>query len=289
MNFRLTILAFLLTFVSISWSQQIGIPNLSGSYLQQSYPLFNPASIKKNSTNIFLSHKQGVGVFSLFTQNYLNANYCFGSNSIKKHAIGIRIINDQGGKYIGINRTSLLYSYSLLLSSHYRLSLGIAPTIINHKKQAQNFGGSAMMGNLDVGLWFNTTKFMLGASINQIIENEFIVIEEVNLIKAQYVLNTKYSHEIHSLVTLDYQILYKFNIGLSNEEVAGITVNYLNNYRASINYENTENIYFLLGLKEISLTKLSGKFSVDFIYGISSLKMTYMPNNVIELMMNYDF
>lgn len=275
--------------VFVSWSQQVGVPNLSGSYLPQSYSLFNPASIKINSTNIFVSHKQGVGVFSVFTQNYLNANYSFGSDSIKKHAIGIRVINDQEGKYIGINRVALLYNYSLLLSNHYRLSLGIAPTVINYKKKAQNFGGSEMKGNLDLGLWFTTKNFVLGASINQIIENKFVVIEEVNLIKSQYVFNTKYSHKIHPAVTLDYQLLYKINKGLSNEEIAGITVNYLNHYRTSINYENSENIYFLLGLKEISLPKLSGKFSVDFIYGITTMKITYMPKNIIELMVNYEF
>jgi type IX secretion system PorP/SprF family membrane protein len=272
-------------------AQQVRVPNLSGSYLPQSYPLFNPASIKAatNKANILLSHKQGTGVFSVFNQNYFNANLRFGSDSVRKHAIGLRVLNDQAGKYIGVNRVSLLYSYSLVLSERYNLNLGVAPTIIYYRKKAQNFGDDATAYNLDLGLWFSTKKLMLGASINQIIQNELIVIEEVTLIQSQYVLNAKYNHKIHPLVSLDYQILYKINTGLPNEEMIGFAINYHKSYRASINYEHIGTVYFLLGLKEFSVPKLLGKVSVDFIYGLPTMKSTYKPRNVVELMMNYEF
>mgnify|MGYP006165407975 CR=1 FL=1 len=277
--------------MSLLKAQQVGVPNLSGSYLPQSYPLFNPAAIKAatNKGNFLLSHKQGTGVFSVFSQNYLNANLSFGSDSIKKHAIGIRVINDQAGKYIGVDRVSLLYSYSLFLSERYSLHVGVAPTIINYRKKAQNIGGSDRAGNLDLGLWFNSKKLMMGATINQVIQNELVVIEEVTLIRSQYVLNAKYNHEIHPLVSLDYQILYKINTGFSNEEVLGLTINYYNRYRASVNYEHSGTVYFLAGLKEFSFPKLSGKISIDFVYGVSVMKNTYKPRNVVELMMNYEF
>ncbi len=290
MSFKLIIISLLLTSVSISWAQQVGIPNLPSSYLTQSYPLFNSASISpENDGNFLLSYKQGAGMYSVYNQNYLNANYCFGADSIKRHGIGVKVINDQADKYIDVNRFSLLYNYSLILSTHYRLSLGIAPTIINHKKKAQSFGGDAMKGNLDVGLWFQTKKLILGVSINQIVENELVVIEEISVIKPQYVLNTKYNHKIHPLVSLDYQLLYKINTGLSNEEIIGVTVNYQDHYRTSINYEHLGNFYFLLGLKRFSFSKLAGKLSVDFVYGISTLKNNHDTKNIIELMMNYEF
>ena len=291
MTLKSLLLLLLITTLSPSWAQQVGVPNLSGSYLPQSYPLFNPASIKAatHKGNILMSHKQGTGVFSVFSQNYFNANLCFGSDSVKKHAIGIRVLNDQAGKYIGINRVALLYSYSLVLSERYSLNLGIAPTIINYRKKAQNIGDDDTSGNLDLGLWFRTKSLMLGASINQIIQNELVVIEEVTLIKSQYVLNAKYNHKLHPFVNLDYQVLYKINTGLPNEEVIGLTINYYNHYRASINYEHSGSIYFLLGLKEFSVPKLSGKLSVDFVYGLPTMKNTYKPRNVVELMMNYEF
>ena len=273
--------------------QQVRVPNLSASYLPQTYPLFNPASInavtETDKGSVLLSHKQGTGVFSVFSQNYFNANLCFGTDSVKKHAVGIRILNDQAGKYISLNRVALLYSYSLVLSERYSLNLGLAPTITNFRKKAQNFGGSATKGNLDLGLWFTTNKLMLGASINQIIENELAVIEEITLIKSQYVLNAKYNHRIQSFVSLDYQFFYKINTGLSNEEVFGLTMNYYKHIRIGVNYEHSGSIYFLSGLKDFSFSKLSGKLSLDFIYGLAVAKRSYTPRNVVELMMNYEF
>ena len=238
---------------------------------------------------MLLSHKQGTGLFSVFSQNYFNANLCFGADSIKKHGIGIRVINDQAGKYIGINRIALLYNYSLVLTEQYSLHLGVAPTIINLRKKAQNFGGSATKGNLDLGLWFKAKELTLGAAINQIIQNNLIAIEEVSQIKSQYVLNAKYRHKVHPFVSLDYQVLFKINSGLTNEEVMGISVNYYKHYRTSINYEQSGSLYFLLGLQEFSVPNLEGKISIDFIYGLSVLKNSYKQRNVIELMMNYEF
>ena len=289
--FKYFFLFLSITSLSLLEAQQVGVPSLSGSYLEQSYPLFNPAAIKAatNKGNILLSHKQATGVFSVFSQNYLNANFCFGADSVKRHAIGLRVLNDQAGKYIGINRVSLLYSYSLVISRNNTLHLGVAPTVINYRKKAQNFGGSAMVGNMDLGLWFSTKKLMMGVALNQIVQNELVVIDEVTLIRSQYVLNAKYNHEIHPFVSLDYQVLYKINNGLSNEEVLGLTINYYNKYRASVNYEHSGTVYFLLGLKEFSLPKLGGNISVDFVYGVSTMENTYKPRNVIELMMNYEF
>lgn len=288
---RYSFLLLLFTSLSSSWAQQVGVPNLSGSYLPQSYPLFNPASIKaaSNKGNVLLSHKQGIGVFSVFNQNYLNANLSFGSDSIKKHAVGVRVLNDQAGKYIGVNRVSLLYSYSLFLSDRYTLSLGVAPTVINYRKKAYNFGKDATSGNLDLGLWFTTQKLMFGATINQIIQNKLVVIEEVSLIKSQYVLNVKYNHDIHPFINLDYQAFYKANTGLPNEAVVGVTMNYHQHYRTSINYEHSGSVYLLIGLKEFSVPKLIGDISVDFIYGVSGWTNNSKQKNVVELMLNYEF
>lgn len=273
------------------FSQEVGVPNLSGSYLSQSYRLFNPASIKSgtNNGNVLLSHKQGVGVFSEFSQNYLNANFRFGPDSLKKHGVGVRILNDQAGKYISLNRVSLLYNYALAVSDGAKLALGISPTIINYKKKAQGFGGNATASNLDIGLWFATERVDLGFSFNQLIHNELIVISELSLIQSQYVLNVRYNLKVHPLIDLDYKAFYKINRGLLNEQILGVTINYSNNYRASVNYESLGTAFVLLGLKEITVPKLSGALSLDFIYGLPMFRKTEKPRSEIEIMLNYEF
>ena len=163
MFLRYSFLFLLLISLSSLSAQQVAVPNLSSSYLTQSYPLFNAASIPgvTNKVNLLLSHKQGIGAFSVFSQNYFNANIRFGSDSLKKHAVGLRVLNDQAGKYIGVRRVALLYSYSLVFSEAYNLSLGVAPTIINYRATAKSGGPSAGALNLDLGLWLNTKKMML--------------------------------------------------------------------------------------------------------------------------------
>lgn len=291
LNLRLIILIPLLLFVTILFSQEVGVPNLSGSYLSQSYRLFNPASIKSgtNKGNVLLSHKQGLGVFSEFSQNYLNANFRFGPDSLNKHGVGVRILNDQAGKYISLNRVSLLYNYTVTVSSRAKLALGVAPTIINYKKKAQGFGGNARASNLDVGLWFATESVELGFSFNQLIYNELVVISELSLIQNQYVLNATYNHKVHPLIDLDYKAFYKINTSLMNEQILGVTINYSNNYRASVNYESLGTAFVLLGLKEIAVPQLSGDLSLDFIYGFPMFRKTEKPRSEIEIMLNYEF
>ena len=173
---KLKSLVFSLTIVagSIAWSQQIGIPNLSGSYLDQSYSLFNAASIKQGTenANVLVSRKQGIVNYAVYNQNYLSANICLGKDSIKRHALGLRVLNDQAGPYIGATRLALLYSYSIPLSQTSNLTFGVAPTLINSRKLAKSYGGSALGGNLDIGAWFKTGNLALGATVNQIFKEQ---------------------------------------------------------------------------------------------------------------------
>lgn len=277
--------------MSASWSQQIGVPNFSGAYLGQSYSLFNPASIKEGTekANILFSRKQGIGIYSVFNQNYLSANICIGNDSIKKHSLGLKVLNDQAGKYIGITRLALLYSYSIQLSKSSELTVGVAPTFINFRKEAQSFGGSDISGNLDVGTWLKTRNLSIGASINQIFRNELVVIQEVSIIKPQYIINTKYHHTILPNVVLDYQLIYKINTGLENEEIVGVGLNYRKHLRTYINYELPGTIYFGAGLKDYALSKLFGKINIDFIYGLSTTRNGYRSKSVFETMLNYEF
>lgn len=277
--------------MSISWSQQIGIPNLSGSYLDQSYSLFNPAAIKEGTekANILVSRKQGTGVYSVFNQNYLSANICLGKDSIRRHALGLRVLNDQAGKYIGVTRLAFLYSYSIQLSQSSNLTFGVAPTLINFRKKAQSFGGSDLGGNLDIGAWFKKGNLSLGATVNQVFKNELVVIQEVSFIESQLIFNAKYHHQILPLMALDYQMIYKINEGLENEEIIGIGLNYRKYFRTYINYELPGTIYLGAGLKDFVVPKLLGNINIDLIYGLSTSRVGYRPRNVIEIMLNYEF
>ncbi len=272
-------------------SQQITVPNISSSYLPQSYPLLNPSSIIEDTktANILVSRKQGIGAFSVFNQNYLNANIRLGNDSTKPNAVGIRALNDQAGKYIGISRFSLLYAYTIRLSSKTNLSLGIAPTIINYRKSAQSFGGSDQSGNLDLGIWFKTHKIALGFSVNQIFNNTLVVLDEVNTLKAQYVFNAKYNHLISQAVNFNYQIIYQINHGLKDKQIIGATINFYKNLRSSINYELPGTFYLSAGLKDLFLPKSRDHINIDLIYGLSTTRNGYKSRNIIEIMLNYEF
>ena len=169
-------------------AQQIELPNLPGPYLEETAPFFNVAARKsqEHKGTVFVSRKQGIGVFSVFHQNYIHANYLIGNDTVKKQAVGLRLINDQAGRYIGMNRVALLYSYAIILSGGHQLHLGAAPTLISYKKQAQNFGGTAFVGNLDLGLWYASGHVVLGLSLNQLVRNTLTLIEEQNVINSQY-------------------------------------------------------------------------------------------------------
>ncbi len=272
-------------------SQEIAVPNISSAYLPQSYPLLNPSSIIEDTetANILLSRKQGIGAFAVFNQNYLNANIRLGNDSIKQNAIGIRVLNDQAGKYIGISRLSLMYAYTIQISLKTNLSIGAAPTIINYRKNAQSFGGSDQSGNLDLGIWFNTKKIALGFSINQIFKNKLTVLDETNTLRTQYIINTKYTHRLSPTVNIDYHIIYQINQGVRDKQIIGATINFYKNFRSSFNYELPGTFYLTTGLQDLFLPKSKDHINIDLIYGLSATRDGYKSRNVIEIMLNYEF
>ena len=291
MNPKTLVFLLILTIVSKLLSQEIAVPNISSAYLPQSYPLLNPSSIIEDTetANILLSRKQGIGAFSAFNQNYLNANIRFGNDSIKQNAIGIRVLNDQAGKYIGISRLSLMYAYTIQISLKTNLSIGAAPTIINYRKNAQSFGGSDQSGNLDLGIWFNTKKIALGFSINQIFKNKLTVLNETNTLRTQYIINTKYTHRLSPTVNIDYHIIYQINQGVRDKQIIGATINFYKNFRSSFNYELPGTFYLTTGLRDLFLPKSKDHINIDLIYGLSATRDGYKSRNVIEIMLNYEF
>ncbi len=291
MNPKTLVFLLILSVVSKLLSQEIAVPNISSAYLPQSYPLLNPSSIIEDTetANILLSRKQGIGAFAVFNQNYLNANIRLGNDSIKQNAIGIRVLNDQAGKYIGISRLSLMYAYTIQISLKTNLSIGAAPTIINYRKNAQSFGGSDQSGNLDLGIWFNTKKIALGFSINQIFKNKLTVLDETNTLRTQYIINTKYTHRLSPTVNIDYHIIYQINQGVRDKQIIGATINFYKNFRSSFNYELPGTFYLTTGLRDLFLPKSKDHINIDLIYGLSATRDGYKSRNVIEIMLNYEF
>ena len=283
-----------ISFVGISsviLGQQLRVPDLSGSYLDHSYVYFNSASlsaISENGNASFL-HKQGLGAFSVFSQNYVNVNYLFGSDSVKNQGVGLRVINDRAGDYIAVNRVSLMYARSVSLTKEYALHFGLAPTLISYRKEAQSFGGVANSANLDAGLWLKSKKVDFGFSANQLIPSNIQVVDEIDSLNTQYVINAKYKHRIDFNFDVDLQFLYSVNSQLPNHEVFGATVNYLDKVRFALNCEVSRNLVLLLGMKNLKLTNNMGLMSLDIAYAFPSSKEVYRPRNVMEIILNYDF
>lgn len=264
---------------------------MPGAYLPYIYSFLNPSSITKGDYkgNFYTSRKQGLNAFSVFRQNYVNANYLIVNDSIHKQGIGIRVLNDRAGEYIGINRVSLLYSYSIPLNSEYRLHVGIAPSYINYRKEAQSFGGTASTGNLDLGAWLTSKKIQLGIAFNQVIPTSLTVIEEVDLLRPQYAFTGNYTFYINQAFKLDVVLVNIVNVQFPNRHTLGSIITYFQKIRAAIHYEIEHNINMLIGIPQIKLPQLDGKLTVDFVFSIPAPNQTFRRRNFIELLVNYNF
>jgi type IX secretion system PorP/SprF family membrane protein len=270
-------------------AQEIGAPNLSGVTFKENMSFLNPAAISiiSKKGNIFFGHKQGVGAFSVFRQNYFNANYLLGNDSVPTHGLGIRVISDNAGKYIGVNRVSFLYSYSLALDEKKRLCVGIAPTVMNYRKKANNFGGNANIVNVDLGVWLHSKNYDFGLSLNQIIPNEFVLIDEVNLIRQQFVFIGKYKIEINREFSLGFVGIYTLNTLLENEEILGLSISYLKRFRASLNQEFNKSLTMTLGIEGIKISPKKGTVNIDFGFSMPTNKQLDNKKSEFELLLNY--
>lgn len=272
-------------------AQQVQIPDLTGAFIKQTYPFLNPASTSEISHkgNLFFGHKQSLRTFSVFRQNYFNANFTLGTDSTTRHGLGLRIVNDRAGKYIAANRISFLYNYSLRLENNLRLSLGVAPTLLNYRKEAQSFGGTDNTGNLDLGLWLKSTSLNMGISVNQLIPSTLQVIDEIDTIRTYYAINGSYKYFLNPDINLRLQLLYLINSTLPNLPTIGLSFQYRSMLEATINYELNRNLVLVLGVRELDIWNEIGKIDLHVAFATPLAVRAFRRRNTIEWLINYNF
>ena len=276
---------------SFGFSQRALVPNLSGSYIPQVYPLINPSTIffTSDKGNANLGVRQGLGSFNVFKQNNLHVNFLTTKDSVRFQGWGLRLMNDKAGEYIGINRVSAVYGMALKLSRETKLSMAVAPTYINYRKQANTFGDSDAGFTLDLGLSLEYKDTEFGMSINQIVPLQLQVIDEIDSLKQQLTVLGKQHVDLGLNFDLDVYAVWFMNRSIQNELVAGGILTYQKRFRLGASYELNRDINFSMGIRELPLHFWANGFGLDFVFSVPSLAHKFRNRNTVELILNYDF
>ena len=290
-NTRNVLFVVLTLITFIGFCQRVQVPNLSGSYIPQVYPLINPSTIFFSSEkgNANLGVRQGVSSFKVFKQNNLHVNRLTTKDSVRYQGWGIRLLNDRAGEYIGINRLSLVYGTALQLSDEAKLSMAVAPTYISYRKLASAFGDVDRGFNLDLGLSLGIKNTEFGVSINQIAPLRLQVIDEVDSLKQQLTVYANQAVDLGSDFDLSLYSVWFLIRSLENEFVFGGLMTYQKKFRFGSSYELNRDISFSMGIQELPLKSWGDGFGLDFVFSIPSLVHEFRNRNTVEWILNYDF
>lgn len=276
---------------TLGFSQRVRVPNLSGLYIPQVYPLINPSTIFFTSEkgNANLGIRQGISSFKVFEQNNLHVNRLSTKDSVRYQGWGIRLLNDQAGDYIGINRLSVVYGTAIQLSEDSKLSMAVAPTYISYRKLANTFGDVDVGFNLDLGLSLGIKSTEFGLSINQIAPLRLQVIDEVDSLKQQLTVYANQAVDLGSDFDLSLYSVWFLNRSLENEFVFGGLMTYKEKFRFGTSYGLNRDISFSMGVRELPLKSWGDGFGLDFVFSIPSLAQKFRNRNTVEWILNYDF
>ena len=178
------------------------------------YQFINPASIGSDSkTEAILGSKNHLGNFSSIATYYAGFFSSINKTSSKPFSvIGLRLDNDQEGKYISRTRVYACYAFHFKVFTNIQLSGGVDLGGLNLSvKGTPSTGGeSEFIPDANSGLWLYNDDFSFGISINQIFNGRLQPYQEITTLHRHFNITATKRFKISTIFSVKPSFIIRF-------------------------------------------------------------------------------
>lgn len=252
--------------------------------------LFNPClDDKSKNPELMLGNQFYTGLLSKVENHFFIGHLPVLKDKQTKSLLGIKLTNEQEGEFISRPKAYLSYVLKIPITQKYTVAAGTYLGVASYSFKASKVsaGGTDIKPDADLGISLNSDKFTIGLSGNQLLNNKVLPKDFYFRWRRFYTFYAErkliFSENLSMVTYLQWQFLPQKKDGRD----LGFYLLYHDTFECGFNYYTTESISFILGVRNLVISK--NTFKILFGFNIPQAKAIQNKTQSLELLLFYKF